>query len=174
MDLVERQGVVTMKGRPVVLQGPSVEVGRPAPGFRVVDGSFQPVELGAFAGRPLLISTVQSLDTGVCALQTKRFHEEVARLPADVVYIVLSTDLPFAQKRFCETEKVDRAHVLSDHVWRDFGLRYGVLIKDLGLLARAVFVIGRDGRLVYKQIVSELSEHPGYDEALEAIRAAAG
>lgn len=173
MDLVERQGIVSMKGRPLTLLGPDVRVGDSAAPFRVVDAGFQPVALADFAGHPLLISVVPSLDTGLCALQTRRFNDEVAQLPADVVVLTLSMDLPFAQKRFCESEKIDRVRVLSDHVWREFGVRYGTLIKDMGLLARSVFVIGRDGRIVYKQLVSEVTEHPDYDAALRAIRTAA-
>jgi thiol peroxidase len=148
-------------------------VGDPAPAFRLVDAGFRPVTLASLAGRPVLISSVPSLDTGLCAMQTKRFNDEVARLPDDVVLIAVSTDLPYALKRFCESERVDRIRVLSDHVWREFGLGYGTLMKDLGLLARSVFVIGRDGRIAYKQIVPDTSEPPDYEAALKAIRAAA-
>ena len=124
-------------------------------------------------GKVVLISAVPSLDTGVCSAQTKRFNDEAARLPADVVILTLSMDLPFAQKRFCEAEKVERLRVLSDAVWREFGLGYGVLMKDRGLLARSIFVVGRDGRVAYEQIVRETSTHPDYDAALAAARQAA-
>jgi thiol peroxidase len=173
MDLVERSGVVTMKGNPLVLLGEPVQVGDRAPGFRVVNNAFQPVALKDFAGRPVLVSVVPSLDTGVCALQTKRFNEKVAKLSKDVVVLTVSMDLPFAQNRFCETEKIDRIQILSDHVWREFGTRYGMLIKDMGLLARSIFVIGKDGRVTYREIVSELTEHPDYDAALRALTKAA-
>ncbi len=173
MDLVERSGIVTTKQKPLTLLGPDVRVGDPAPDFRVVDGAFQPVRLSDFAGYAVLISAVPSLDTGVCALQTKRFNDEVATLPKDVIVLTVSMDLPFAQKRFCEFEKVDRVQVLSDHVWREFGASYGTLIKELGLLARSVFVIGKNGRVVYRQIVPEMSEQPDYEAALEALRTAA-
>jgi thiol peroxidase len=161
-----------MKDDPVTLLGPEtpVDVGDPAPDFRVVDGAFQPVTLEDVKGRVVLISAVPSLDTGVCSAQTKRFNEEAARLPDDVSVLTISMDLPFAQKRFCDAEKVDRIRVLSDHVWRSFGLSYGVLIKDMGLLARSVWVIGKDGRIAYRQIVSEVTEHPDYDAALAAAR----
>jgi thioredoxin-dependent peroxiredoxin len=172
MDLVERKSIVTTKGKPLTLLGPELHVGDPAPGFRVVDGAFQPVRLADFAGRAVLISAVPSLDTGVCALQTKRFNDEVASLPSDVIVLTVSMDLPFAQKRFCEFEKIDRVRVLSDHVWREFGAGYGILIKDLGLLARSVFVVGKNGRIVYRQIVPEMTEQPDYEAALEALRTA--
>ena len=173
MSEQERNGVVTMHGDPLTLLGPDVAVGAPAPDFKAVNGEFEPVQLSDFAGKPVLISTVPSLDTGVCALQTKRFHEELAGLPAETVVITVSMDLPFAQKRFCEAEAIKGLVVLADHVWRDFGLKYGVLIKGIGLLARSIFVVGKDGSLVYKEIVPELTEHPDYDAALAAVKVAA-
>ena len=170
MAIEEREGVVTVNGDPVTLVGPEVKEGDDAPVFRVVDGEFKQVRLSDFRGKVCLISAVPSLDTGVCALQTKRFNEEMQTFPQDVVVMTVSMDLPFAQKRFCDAEKTDRIKLLSDHVWREFGLNYGILIKNMGLLARSVFVIGRDGRIAYKQIVSELSEHPDYDTALQLTR----
>ena len=170
---IERIGAITMKGDPLTLVGPDIQVGKIVPDFRVVDMSFAPVHLSDFAGRAVLISAVPSLDTGICSLQTKRFNEEIANLPDDVAIITLSTDLPFAQKRFCEAEKVDRIKILSDSVHRDFALKYGVMIKDMGLLARAIFVIGKDSTLLYKQIVPEVASHPDYDRALAEIRKAA-
>ena len=104
------------------------------------------------------------------ALQTKRFNEEAARLPTNVVILTMSADLPFAQKRFCEAEKIDRIKVLSDSVWRDFESKYGILIENMGLLARSVWIVGRDGQVAYRQIVAELTTHPDYDAALKAAR----
>ncbi len=170
---LERLGAVTMKGDPLTLVGPDIQVGRTVPGFRVIDMSFAPVSLADFAGKPILISAVPSLDTGICSLQTKRFNEEIAKLPADVAVITISADLPFAQKRFCDAEKVDRIKILSDSVHKDFALKYGILIKDMGLLARAIFVIGKDSTLLYKEIVPEVASHPDYDTALAEIRKAA-
>jgi thiol peroxidase len=172
MSAAERGRVVTMKGNPVTFLGPALNVGDVAPDFQVVDQAFQPVHLADFRGRPCLISAVPSLDTGVCALQTKRFNDEILQLPEDVAVLTISMDLPFAQKRFCEAEHVDRIRILSDHVWREFGTRYGLLIKDMGLLARSVFVISRDGRISYIEIVPEIGQHPDYDAALKAVRAA--
>ena len=164
---------VTMKGNPVTLVGTPVKERDVAPDFTAVDSAFKPVKLSDFKGQVVLISAVPSLDTGVCALQTKRFNDEAAHLPANVVVLTISEDLPFAQKRFCEAEKIGRIKVLSDSVWREFGAKYGILIKDMGLLARSVWIVGRDGQVAYRQIVPELSMHPDYDAALKAVQAAA-
>jgi thioredoxin-dependent peroxiredoxin len=174
MQIQERSGAVTMKGSPLVLLGTPLKIGDAAPDFRAVNATFAAVRLSQFKGKPCLISAVPSLDTGVCAAQTKRFNDELQRLPQDVVAITISMDLPFAQTRFCETEKVGRIMVLSDSVWREFGMSYGLLIKDMGLLARAVLVVGRDGRIAYQEIVPELSHYPDYEAALAAVRQAAG
>ena len=172
-SFVERAGAVTMKGNPLTLVGPDIQVGRTVPDFRVVDMAFAPVRLADFAGKPILISAVPSLDTGICSLQTKRFNEEIAKLPEGVVVLTISADLPFAQKRFCDAEKVGSIKVLSDCVNKDFAHKYGVLIKDMGLLTRAIFVIGKDSTLLYKEIVPEVASHPDYDRALAEIRKAA-
>jgi thiol peroxidase len=171
-ELPEHEGIVAMRGTPVTLLGAQVRAGDEAPDFRVVDLAFQPVRFADFAGRVRLISVVPSLDTQLCATQTKRFNEEIAALPSELVALTISMDLPFAQKRFCEAESVDHVRTLSDHVWREFGERYGVLIKDRGQLARAVFVVGRDGRITYMEIVPDTTQHPDYDAALEAVRSA--
>jgi len=163
--------LVNAGSKPVALLGNQVVVGQQAPGFKVVDNKFRVKSLEDFAGKPILISVVPSLDTGVCSIQTKRFNDEVANLPQDVVMLTISADLPFAQKRFCQAENVDKLETLSDSVWREFGIHYGVLIKDMGLLARSIFVIGPDGKLNYKEIVKNLSEQPNYEKALVALNA---
>lgn len=169
-DMPRRTGVVTSQGRPLTLLGPDVKVGDLAPEFRAVDAAYRPVDLTSFRGQPVLIAAVPSLDTGVCSLETKRFNDEAAKLPPEVQLITISMDLPFAQKRFCEAEHVDRVKVLSDHVGREFGMRYGVLLEENALLARSIFVIGRDGRIAYRELVSDLAQHPDYDAALQALR----
>lgn len=169
MSANERTGVVTMKGAAFTLLGPKLGVGDAAPDFRVVDAGFSEVRRSDFTGKPLLVSAVPSLDTGVCSLQTKRFNEEAAKLTG-VEVLTISQDLPFAQKRFCEAEKIGNIRVLSDHVHRNFGLNYGVLIKENALLARSIFVIGKDAKLRYVEIVPELAQHPDYDAALSAAR----
>ena len=125
------------------------------------------------AGKPVLISAVPSLDTPVCSLQTKRFNDSLSSLPGDIEILTICMDLPMAQKRFCAQEDIERMHVLSDSARREFGARYGILIAGRGLLARAIFVVGRDGRLLYREIVPEVSAHPDYDAALHAIAEAA-
>ncbi|GAA5218083.1 thiol peroxidase [Corallincola platygyrae] len=169
-DLTEREGLVTAGGNPMVLLGNGVNVGDQAPDFKVVDAKFKPIHLSDFKGKTVLVSVVPSIDTGVCSLQTKRFNKEVAKLPGDIVLITLSTDLPFAQKRFCEVENVDQMPVLSDAVWREFGEHYGLLIKDRGLLARAILIVDKTGKLQYQELVKEMSEHPDYDAALAAAK----
>lgn len=154
----------------ITLLGEQVNVGEQAPQFKVVDKNFAPVTLTDFQGQTLLISVVPSLDTGVCSIQTKRFNEEAAKLPANITILTISNDLPFAQKRFCDIEKVDNIKVLSDSVWREFGASYGLLIKDMGLLTRAIFIINNQGEIVYKELVSNISQHPNYDKALAKVK----
>ncbi len=173
-EQAQRSGVVTLKGQPLTLLGPAIKVGQKAPDFQVVDEAFKPVRLSDFRGKAVLIAAVPSLDTPVCSMETKRFNEEAAKLPKDVVVLTISMDLPFAQKRFCEAEKVGGIQVLSDCVDHDFGQNYGVLIKGMGLLARSIFVVGKDGTIRYEQIVPEVTNHPDYDAALKAIKQAAG
>lgn len=154
----------------VVLLGNEVAVGQSAPAFKVVDNNFKAVSLADFSGKTILLSVVPSIDTGVCSLQTKRFNEEVAKLPADVVLLTISTDLPFAQKRFCQQEQVEAMAVLSDAVWREFGSNYGLLIQDMGLLARAIIIIDNDGIIRYQQMVPRLAQEPDYDAAIAALK----
>jgi thiol peroxidase len=170
-NLQQTTNLVKANSKFITLLGTQVDVGQKAPNFKVVNESFVPVTLAEFSGKNLLISVVPSLDTGVCSLQTKRFNEEVASLPKDIVMLTISNDLPFAQKRFCETENIDKIRVLSDSVWRDFGKNYGLLIKDMGLLTRAIFIIDSSGIIAYKEIVADISKHPNYELALSTITA---
>ncbi|WP_448213317.1 thiol peroxidase [Colwellia sp. MEBiC06753] len=170
-SLPETDNLVKAGGKFVTLLGTQINEGDTAPNFKVVNESFSPVELAAFANKTILISVVPSLDTGVCSLQTKRFNEEVANLPKDVVMLTISNDLPFAQKRFCKAENIDQIKVLSDAVWRDFGSKYGLLIKDMGLLTRAIFIIDEQGKVAYKELVANISQHPDYETALATIKA---
>jgi len=169
-ELQSTQNLVKAGDKYVTLLGQQVNVGEQAPQFKVVDKNFAPVTLKDFQGQTLLISVVPSLDTGVCSIQTKRFNEEVAKLPKNITILTISNDLPFAQKRFCDVEKVDGIKVLSDSVWREFGASYGLLIKDMGLLTRAIFIINDQGKIVYKELVANISQHPNYDKALAKVR----
>jgi len=154
----------------ITLLGEQVNVGQQAPAFKVVDKNFAPITLNDFSGQTILISVVPSLDTGVCSIQTKRFNEEAEKLPENITILTISNDLPFAQKRFCDAEKVEAVKVLSDSVWREFGTKYGLLIKDMGLLTRAIFIINDQGKIVYKELVANISQHPDYDKALTKVR----
>lgn len=167
--LTETTNLVKAGDKYVTLLGNQVALGDKAPNFKVVNESFAPVTLSEFKDKHVLISVVPSLDTGVCSIQTKRFNEEVANLPENVVMLTISNDLPFAQKRFCKTEKIENIKVLSDSVWRNFGENYGLLIKDMGLLTRAIFIINADGNIAYKELVANISQHPDYDIALEKL-----
>ena len=163
-------GKVSAQSKPVTLLGQGVEVGQKAPNFTVVDGSFTPVTLDNYQGQAVLLSVVPSLDTGVCSIQTKHFNEKVATEYPSVAMLTLSADLPFAQKRFCKAENIDKVVTLSDSVWRDFGKNYGLIIKDMGLLTRAVFVLDKEHNIVYKQLVDNLSKEPDYDGAIAALK----
>lgn len=170
VELTETTNLVMAGNKYVTLLGNQIGVGDKAPNFKVVTDSFSPVTLAEFKQKSVLISVVPSLDTGVCSIQTKRFNDEVANLPKDVVMLTISNDLPFAQKRFCKTEKVDNIMVLSDAVWRDFGHNYGLLIKDMGLLTRAIIIIDSEGKVAYKELVANISQHPDYETALTKLK----
>ena len=162
-------GKVTAQGKPVTLLGKGVKVGDAAPDFRTVNAQFEPRSLNDYQGKAVLLSVVPSLDTGVCSIQTKHFNEKVASEFPQVAMLTVSTDLPFAQKRYCAAEGIDKLETLSDAVWRDFGEQYGLLIKDMGLLSRAVLVLDKDHKVIYKQLVSDLSKEPNYDHAIREL-----
>ncbi|HET7317721.1 MAG TPA: thiol peroxidase [Nitrospirota bacterium] len=166
---MERSGVITMKGKPLTVIGPDVRAGDRAPAFSVLDENLNSVSLADFAGKTKLISVTPSLDTPVCDLQLRRFNREAASMPRDVVVLNISMDLPFAVSRFCSTAGIDRAKALSDHRDASFGAAYGVLIKELRLLARSIFIIDKNDVVRYKEIVPEQSNHPDYEKALRAL-----
>ncbi len=168
--VTETKDLVKAGKKYVTLLGTQLKINEQAPNFKVVDENFAPVSLSDYKNQTLLISVVPSLDTGVCSLQTKRFNDETANLPKNITILTISNDLPFAQKRFCKTEKVDNIKILSDSVWRDFGQKYGLIIKNMGLLTRAIFIIDHQGKIAYKELVGNISSHPNYDQALTALR----
>ena len=172
-DLTETSDLVKANDKYVTLLGRQVNIGDKAPNFKVVDKNFAPIQLTNFKDKTLLISVVPSLDTGVCSLQTKRFNKEAAKLPKNIALLTISNDLPFAQKRFCKVEGVDKVKVLSDSVWRNFGENYGLIIKDMGLLTRAIFIIDNQGVIKYKELVANISQHPNYEKALAAVKSIA-
>ena len=166
---MERNGIITMKGKPLTLIGPDIRINERAPDFTVLDSALGEVKLSDFAGKVKIISVTPSLDTPVCDLQLRRFNHEAAALPQDVAVLNISMDLPFAIGRFCGTADIDRAQALSDHRHAAFGEAYGVLIKELRLLARSIFIVDRDNIVRYKEIVPEQSNHPDYERALSAL-----
>lgn len=166
----ERKGAVTFKGNPLTLIGNEIKKGDKAPNFQLLAGDLSPVSLETFKGKTKLISVVPSLDTPVCDLQTKRFNEEASKLPSDVVVLTVSMDLPFAQSRWCGASHCDRVKCLSDHREASFGKAYGVLIKELRLLSRSIFVVGPDERIQYAEYVKEITQHPNYELALSSLR----
>jgi thiol peroxidase len=166
----ERKGAVTMRGNPLTLIGKEVELGRAAPEAVLLDNDLKPVRISDFRGKVVVVSSVPSLDTPTCDMETRRFNAEAASLGGDVVILTVSTDLPFAQKRWCGAAGVDKVKTLSDHRETAFGLAYGVLIKELRLLARSIFVIDRQGGVRYVQHVKEIAQEPDYGAVIQAVK----
>ena len=166
----EEKRIITMKGNPLTLVGKQVRIGDRAPDFEVIDNDLSPVEFSSFLGKVCILSSVPSLDTPVCDMETRRFNEEAGRLNSDVVVLTISMDLPFAQKRWCGAAGVDRVLTLSDHRDASFGMAYGVLIKELRLLARAVFVVDGNGVIQHVDLVKEMTEEPDYDSVLTTVK----
>lgn len=165
---MERPGATTLGGKPMTLIGPELKVGDSAPDFSVVDDSLKDVNLATTGTGTRIFSVVPSLDTPVCDAQTKRFNEESARLPGVQIFTV-SMDLPFAQKRFCNSFALDNIKMLSDHRSGSFGEAYGTLIKDLRIHSRAIFVVGPDNKIRYVEYVPEVGSHPNYEAVLAAV-----
>ncbi|MBP1728359.1 MAG: prx-3 [Deltaproteobacteria bacterium] len=168
--MAERTGIITFKGNPFTLLGPELHVGDKAPDFTVVDTTLAPVTLASYSGKIKIISSVPSLDTPVCDTETRRFNQEAAGLPANVVVLTISLDLPFAQKRWCGAAGIDRVTTLSDYQERSFAAAYGVLIKELKLLSRSIFVIDAADTIRYIQHVPEVTSEPDYTAVLAAVR----
>ena len=166
----ERDGLVTMKDNPITLMGTELQVGDRAPDFVAIDNDLNPVSFDSFRGKVCIISSVPSLDTPVCDMETRRFNDEAGRLGEDVEILTISMDLPFAQKRWCGAAGVDRVQTLSDHRDAAFGQAYGVLIKGLRLLARSVFVVDKEGTIRYIELVKEIANEPDYDSVLKAVK----
>lgn len=171
---MERAGIVTINGEAITLIGEEVKVGQKAPEFEVLGPDLKEVSLEKFKGKIKLICSVPSLDTPVCDLQIKRFNDEAAGISKDVVIIFVSMDLPFAQKRFCQAYDIKKVKTFSDHREADFGAKYGVLIKELRLLSRAIFLVGKDDEVKYVEYVKEVAAHPEYEKALEELKTLAG
>ena len=167
---MEEKKVVTMKGNPLSLSGNTVKVGDKAPDFKVIANDLSEVNLSSFKGKVCLIATVPSLDTSVCDTETRKFNEKATQLGDNTVVLTISMDLPFAQSRWCGAAGVKNVQTLSDHRFADFGNKYGVLITDLRLLARTVFIVDAKGIIRYIQVVDELTSEPNYESALKALK----
>ncbi len=168
--MAEAGRIVTLKGNPLTLTGREIKVGDKAPDFEVLDNDLNPVKFSSLPKKVYVLASVPSLDTPTCNFETRRFNEEAAKLSSDVTILTISMDLPFAQKRWCGAAGVERVKTYSDHREASFGLAYGVLIKELRLLARAVFIVDSPGMVRYVQIVKELVDEPNYDEVLQAVK----
>ena len=168
------KGKVFAQGKEVTLLGKGIKIGQQATNFKVVNAHFKTVTLNDYSGKAVLISIVPSLDTGVCSLQTKFFNQEIAEKFPNIEMLTISADLPFAQKRFCATEGIDKIQTLSDSVWRDFGKQYGLYIKDMGLLSRAIVVLDKEHKVTYKQLVSNLAKEPNYEEVITHLNQLSG
>lgn len=166
----ERTGIITMKGGPLTLLGDEIRIGDRAPDFEVTGTDLSPVKLSNYKGKTLIISAVPSLDTPVCDTETRRFNKEASNLGNNTKILTISMDLPFAQARWCGATGIDRVTTLSDYKNNSFGKSYGILIKELRLLARAIFIIDKEGIVKYVQLVKEVTEEPNYEEVLKAAK----
>jgi thiol peroxidase len=170
--MTERKDVIKFQGNPLTLLGNELKVGDTAPDVEVLANDLSPVKLSGFRGKVCIICTVPSLDTPVCDVQTKKFNEQATSLGDDVVVLTVSMDLPFAQARWCGAANVENVQTLSDHAKAEFGNGFGVLIKELRLLARTVFVVDKEGIIRYIEVVEELTNEPDYESALNATKEA--
>jgi thiol peroxidase len=170
---IERTDVIRRGDKPLTLVGKTLEVGDPMPDAVVADDKLEPVHLGSFKGKVIVLSVVPSIDTRVCESQTHHVSDLMAQMPPDTVVFTISRDLPFAQTRFKE-EAMTKTSFGSDYRERDFGRLFGLDIKETGLLARSVWVVGKDGKVAYREIVANQGNEPGYDALLAAVKSAAG
>ncbi len=171
---VERFGAVTFRGKPLTVIGGPLRVGDVAPDVELVAPDLSSFRIRSTDGKIRILSVVPSLDTGVCDAQTRRFDQEVARFGDEVVLITVSADLPFAQRRWAAEANAQHVLVASDHREMAFGQAYGTWVKELRLEQRAVFILDRDGTVRYAEYVPEITQHPNYDAALEAVRSLLG
>ena len=169
--MTERAGIVTVGGKPVTLVGQEVKRGDIAPEFTAIGNDMEEVRFSSYRGKVCVICSVGSIDTATCDVETRRFNTEAGTLGDDVVILTVSMDLPFAQKRWCGAAGIDKVTTLSDHRDAEFGNAYGVLTKESRLLARAVFVVDREGIVQYVQLVKELADEPDYDAVITAVKA---
>jgi thiol peroxidase len=161
---------ITFRGEPVTITGNETKTGQIAPDFTLTGTALNPVKLSDFKDKVKIISVFPSIDTGVCAIQTKRFNKEASKLSDDIIILCISKDLPFAQSRFCGSEGIDKVITLSDYKDNEFGEKYGFLLAELGLLTRGVIVIDRDNVVQYVEYVKEVAEEPNYQKAIDEAK----
>jgi thioredoxin-dependent peroxiredoxin len=169
--MAERKGLITIHGNPLTLVGDEVKVGSQAPDVELLDNDLNPVKLSSYLGKFIVIASVPSLDTPICDIETRHFNDAATALRPDIELLTISMDLPFAQKRWCGAAGVTRVKTLSDHRQANFGMAYGVLIKELRLLARAIFILDQKGTVQYVQLVKEVANEPNYEEVLQTLNA---
>ena len=169
---MSRSGVITFKGNPLTLAGDAVGVGQDAPDFNLhyFEDGMQSLALANVKGKPTIISVVPSLDTPVCATQTKKFNEALGQFGDTINALTVSLDLPFAMNRFCGAENITNIRAASDYQDRSFGQNYGTLIEELKIMCRAIFVLDARGKVSYVEYVPEVTEEPNYDAALDAVK----
>jgi thioredoxin-dependent peroxiredoxin len=169
--MTERPGIITMQGKPLTLVGDEIKVGISAPDCELTDKDLARVKLSSFFRNQIIMAVaLPSLDTPVCEIEAKRFSDAVSLFYPQVQLLVISMDLPFAQRRWCGSEGLAKLKTLSDHMGGEFGLAYGILIKELRLLARAVFIIDGQAKVQYVQLVKELTHEPDYNDAIFALK----
>jgi thioredoxin-dependent peroxiredoxin len=171
---MERTGIITFAGNPLTLVGNEAKVGDKASGFTVLDKELKPISLNDLQGKVKLISVTPSLYTPVCDLQARTFNEQAAALPDSITVLNISMDLPFAIARFCANAGIEKIKTLSDHRDASFGTAYGVLIKELRLLSRSIFVIDQKDVITYIEMVPEITNPPNYDKALAEVKKLVG
>ena len=171
---MSRSGVITFKGAPLTLAGNEVKRGQPAPDFKVhyFEGGMKTISLADLKGKTTIVSVVPSLDTAVCAMQTKKFNDQLSALSDKVNALTVSMDLPFAMNRFCGAESIKNMRVGSDYQDRNFGTNWGTLIDELKIECRAVFVLDASGKVVHAEYVPEVTSEPDYHAAMEALQGA--
>ncbi len=167
---VERTGAVTLKGNPLTLVGPEIKVGDQAPAFSVMGNDWKMVRFENFGGKPSLISSILSVNTGLCDAEIKRFNEEAGKLGDKAQFLTISTDLPCTQGIWCGNAGVKNVKTYADHMDTNFGLAYGVVMKEIRALSRAIFVVDGNGKVAYVEYVPEIGQHPNYESALAAIK----
>lgn len=170
---VERVAATTLGGKPLTLVGPALKVGDKAPDFTVMANDWKLVRFEDFGGKPTLLSSILSVNTGICDAEIKRFNDEAGKLDTRAQFFTISTDLPCSQSIWCGNTGVKNVKTYADHLETSFGLAYGTLVKELRILSRAIFVIDKSGAVSYVEYVPEIGQHPNYEQALAAIQKAA-